>query len=249
MFCCVVVSFVVGYLVCLVMPDLRRRAFAAYMDYFTKAIDPMYETFKKEVFGPIKDIKSKIPELQKKHAIRILEIGVGTGTNFQFYPEGCHLVVVDPNPHFKKYYDANRAKFPQIKSEEIIVAGGENMDMVADNSIDVVVISLVLCSVNSTQQILQQVRRVLVPGGKLFFVEHIGEWDTKKHNFKKMFQDIFTYLRIWPYLFDGCELTRDTLKELEQAGFSKLNAKRKYAPIEHSFFQILNPHVVGNATK
>lgn len=48
-----------------------------------------------------------------------------SGTNFKFYPQGCHLVVVDPNPHFKSYYNKKRDQFPQIKSEEIIVSKGK----------------------------------------------------------------------------------------------------------------------------
>ena len=48
-----------------------------------------------------------------------------TGSNFQYFPDGCHLTVVDPNPNFRSYYNENRAKYPQIKSEEINVCGGK----------------------------------------------------------------------------------------------------------------------------
>uniref|UniRef100_A0A2P2I1Y4 Methyltransferase-like protein 7A n=1 Tax=Hirondellea gigas TaxID=1518452 RepID=A0A2P2I1Y4_9CRUS len=244
-----IISFVSGFLFCKFLPDLKHRWLAVFMAYFSSTMDPKLLAFKRGVFEPIKDIRSKLPEYQNSNSIKILEIGAGTGTNFQFYPEGCHLVVVDQNPHFRKYYENNRANFPQIKSEEIIVAAGENMDMVVDNSVDVVVISFVLCCVNRPKQFLQQVRRVLVPGGKLFFVEHIREWDGEAHGYRMILQDILTILRLWPILFDGCELNRETLQDIESAGFSEVNAEKKYGPIDYSVFQVFNSHLIGSATK
>lgn len=47
------------------------------------------------------------------------------GVNFAHYPNGSHLVVVDPNPNFKKYYEDNKKKFSDIQAEEIIVTTGE----------------------------------------------------------------------------------------------------------------------------
>ena len=45
--------------------------------------------------------------------------------NFEYYPDNSRFVAVDPNPHFKKYYDENRSKFSNIKSEEIYVCTGK----------------------------------------------------------------------------------------------------------------------------
>merc|ERR1711915_1048035 len=115
--------------------------------------------FKEEALKDLRTLKTLIPELQDTGSCRILEVGVGTGTNFQFYPDGTELTVVDPNPHFKSYYNNNREKFPNIKSEEIIIGYGENMDLIPDDSVDAVVITLVLCSVQDTAKVLQHVRR------------------------------------------------------------------------------------------
>lgn len=219
------------------------------MHYFNATADPSFVAFKKKAFADIVKVKSKLPEMQKLGSVKILELGVGTGTNFQFYPQECHLVVVDPNPHFAKYYNENRSKFPQIKSEEIIVSTGEEMNMVADESVDVVVISLVLCSVGDTKQILKQVLRVLVPGGKFFFIEHIREWDSEKHRGRQICQDLLTMTWVWPTLFDGCELNRETLKHIEAAGFSDVKAQKLYAPIDHPLFKIVNSQLLGYATK
>ena len=47
-----------------------------------------------------------------------------TGANFELYPNNTHLTVADPNPYFEKYFSENKAKFPNIKMETIIVAKG-----------------------------------------------------------------------------------------------------------------------------
>ena len=47
-----------------------------------------------------------------------------TGANFELYPNNTLLTVADPNPYFEKYFSENKAKFPNIKMETIIVAKG-----------------------------------------------------------------------------------------------------------------------------
>nr|XP_045611247.1 methyltransferase-like protein 7A [Procambarus clarkii] len=230
--------------------DFRRRYFAAFMNYrrVSQDMDVRIETMKKDVFSTLGTVVSHDPELRKHNAIKILEIGVGTGTNFAYYPERTRLVVVDPNPHFKAYYDNNRKKFPNIHSEDIIVSTGENIDMVADNSIDVVVSTLVLCSVDNINKVIQQILRVLAPGGKYYFYEHIKEFDTE-HSTRQKIQIFLTSTGIWPFLFDGCYLTRDMLEAIQQAGFSKVQALRFHSPVDHFVFQLVKPCLKGVAEK
>uniref|UniRef100_A0A2P2I129 Methyltransferase-like protein 7A n=1 Tax=Hirondellea gigas TaxID=1518452 RepID=A0A2P2I129_9CRUS len=244
-----IVTFALGFVFCKLLPDLKFRFHAFVKVKLMSNPQPLYFAFKEELLGKIKNVKSKFPEHQKTNSIRILEVGVGIGTNFKFYPDGCHLVVVDPNPHWEQYYNSNRSKFPQIKSQDIIVAYGEDMYMVPDESVDVVVITKVMCSVRNIKKMLQQVRRVLVTGGKLFFIEHIREWDAKNHGYRLFLQDFLSLLRIWPNMFSGCELNRETLKDVEAAGFSSVEAEKKHAPITHPIFQISGSQVVGIATK
>ncbi|XP_063606092.1 thiol S-methyltransferase TMT1A-like [Penaeus indicus] len=231
------------------LPNLRRRWFAYFMYMFTKEKDAKIEELKKDLFASMKDIVSQDPELRKQNSIRILEIGVGTGVNFSHYPDGSRLVVVDPNPHFKSYYNDNRKKFPNIQAEEILVTTGEKMDMVPDNSIDVVVMTLVLCSVTGTEEIMKEILRVLVPGGKFYFLEHIREFDSENHGTRQKIQDLLTRIGLWPFLFDGCCLNRDMLPVIEAAGFSKVNGERFYAPVNSFFFQLIKPHLKGTAEK
>lgn len=229
---------------------VHDRWFPWVMHFCSKDIFLPLEEVKKELFASMASIVSHDPELQKKKAIRILEIGVGTGVNFAHYPNGSHLVVVDPNPNFRKYYEDNKKKFPDIQAEEIIVTTGDKMDMVKDNSVDVVVVTLVLCSLDKVEATLKEILRVLTPGGKFYFMEHIVEFDLKKHWLRRKLQHVFTHwIPVWPFIFDGCCLDRDTLPPIQQAGFSSVHAQKYYAPVPNFIFEIESPNLKGVATK
>ncbi|KAB7493758.1 Methyltransferase-like protein 7B [Armadillidium nasatum] len=130
--------------------------FAAFMGYRSKYDLEIFDASKRELFKGIESTG-------KNKKFTLLEIGVGTGMNFGYYPNGTHLIVIDPNPHFKKYYDENRKKFSNIKSEEVIVTTGEEMNEIKPNSVNAVVISHLLCCVNDIPKVLHNIHRVLVP--------------------------------------------------------------------------------------
>lgn len=231
------------------MGDLRRRWFAAFVNWFNKDVDVKMQELKKDIFAELGSSVSHFPDLRKSGGLKILEIGVGTGTNFEFYPEGTKLIVVDPNPHFKQYYNENRKKYPNIESEEIIVSTGEEMYMVPDDSVDVVVVTLVFCSVQDTPRVLRQILRVLVPGGKFYFLEHIAEFDTARHALRRRIQNTLTRSGVWPFVFDNCHLNRDFMKDLRGAGFSTVKAERFHNHITHPIFQLIQPCLKGVAVK
>ena len=118
---------------------------------------------KRQHFDSMKDHKSADPELRKKGVLRILEIGPGPGYNFEFYPPNSQLTVAEVNPFFKKQFFAKQSQHPLIKMERFIVGFAEDMKDVADNSIDIVVSTMVLCSVRSIEGALQEIQRVLAP--------------------------------------------------------------------------------------
>lgn len=95
--------------------------------------------------------------------LRLLEIGCGSGANFRFYPDGCTVICTDPNPHFHKYLRRSMDANPHLTYEEVAVVSGEDMEEFEDESMDVVVGTLVLCSVQSVPQVLREVLRVLRP--------------------------------------------------------------------------------------
>lgn len=111
-----------------------------------------------------KELFRSLPDFSKPGGqLTLLEIGCGTGTNFQFYPPGCKVICTDPNPQFQKYLKKGMEDNDHLKYERFVVASGENMASVEDGSVDVVVCTLVLCSVSNTRQTLREVHRILRP--------------------------------------------------------------------------------------
>ncbi|XP_014414665.1 methyltransferase-like protein 7B isoform X1 [Camelus ferus] len=112
---------------------------------------------KRELFSQIKGLAGASGK------VALLELGCGTGANFQFYPSGCRITCLDPNPNFEKFLTKSMAENRHLEYERFVVAFGEDMKQLADGSMDVVVCTLVLCSVQSPRKVLQEVHRVLRP--------------------------------------------------------------------------------------
>lgn len=112
---------------------------------------------KREIFSQIKGLAGASGKMA------LLELGCGTGANFQFYPSGCRITCLDPNPNFEKFLTKSMAENRHLEYERFVVAFGEDMKQLADGSMDVVVCTLVLCSVQSPRKVLQEVQRVLRP--------------------------------------------------------------------------------------
>uniref|UniRef100_A0A3B4CBG8 Methyltransferase type 11 domain-containing protein n=1 Tax=Pygocentrus nattereri TaxID=42514 RepID=A0A3B4CBG8_PYGNA len=172
--------------------------------------------------------------------LRLLEVGCGSGANFQHYPSGCKITCTDPNPHFKEYLQKSMDKNDHLVYENFVVAPGEDLSVVEDNSMDVVVCTLVLCSVKNTPKVIKEATRVLRPGGAFFFLEHV---EADPSTWTYFFQHVFKPLMY--YVGDGCETTRATWKHLEAAGFSDLQLRHFQAPL----FFLVRPHILGYAVK
>ncbi|XP_040888850.1 methyltransferase-like protein 7A [Toxotes jaculatrix] len=198
-------------------------------------------SYNKKMHGNKKELFRSLPEFIKPGGqLTILEIGCGTGTNFQFYPPGSKVICTDPNPHFQKYLNKSMVENDHLVYERFVVASGEDMGSVEDESVDVVVCTLVLCSVNNIPQTLREAHRILRTGGAFFFIEHVAaDASTWAYFFQHIIQPG------WYYFGDGCEVTRETWKDLEAAGFSELNLRHIEAP----FFFAIKPHIVGYAIK
>ncbi|XP_041835441.1 methyltransferase-like protein 7A [Melanotaenia boesemani] len=173
--------------------------------------------------------------------LRLLEIGCGSGANFKFYPHGCTVICTDPNPHFEMYLQMSMDANKHLTYSTFLVLTGEDMKEVQDESMDVVVCTLVLCSVKNVQQVLQEARRVLRTGGAFYFLEHVV---SDPSSWTYFFQYVFEPL--WYYLGDGCMVTRTTWKDLEAAGFAGLHLRHIEAP-EVSL--MIRPHIMGYSIK
>jgi len=95
--------------------------------------------------------------------IVILEIGSGSGANFQYYPDGVQIICVEQNNMFEAPLRASVKRRPGVEISQFHVASAENMRDVASSSVDAVVSTKVLCSVCNVDRCLQEILRVLKP--------------------------------------------------------------------------------------
>ncbi|XP_047439952.1 methyltransferase-like protein 7A [Mugil cephalus] len=214
--------------------EIYKRIFPIYLYRISICYNKKMHDKKKELFRSLSEFTKPGGRLT------ILEIGCGTGANFEFYPPGCKVICTDPNPHFEKYLKKSMGENDQLTYERFVVASGEDMGSVEDESVDVVVCTLVLCSVVDVQQTLREAHRILRPGGALFFLEHVAaDPSTWVYFFQHVVQPL------WYYFGDGCEVIRETWKYLEDAGFSDLKLRHIEAPLT----ALIKPHIIGYAVK
>ena len=165
----------------------------------------------------------------------VLEIGGGTGANLTHYRDAERVVVSEPDPHMRRRLRTRLgdARVPVELSE----AGAEALPF-PDGSFDAVVSTLVLCTVPDQGAALGEIRRVLRPGGRLLFIEHVRAGDSTAR-----LQDRIE--PIWGFLLGGCHPNRDTVAAVARAGFELEAFERFYPPVP---FSRLTPHVQGVAT-
>ncbi len=166
----------------------------------------------------------------------VLEIGPGTGPNLSYYPHDIQWIGIEPNPYMHPYLQQQAERLGL--NIDVRTGNARHLDA-ENNSMDAVVSTLVLCSVPDLAGTLQEVLRVLKPGGRFLFIEHVaaprGTWLRRLQSGVKP---------IWKVLGDGCNPERETWIALENAGFESVNYQHFQAP-----FPIVSPHIEGVATK
>jgi SAM-dependent methyltransferase len=165
----------------------------------------------------------------------VLEIGGGTGANLAHYRDVDRVTIAEPDPFMRNKIGPKLedARVPV----EVASAGAEALPF-PDGSFDTVVSTLVLCTVPDQEAALDEVRRVLRPGGRLLFIEHVRATGSAAR-----WQDRLEPL--WRRLLGGCHPNRDTVAAIEDAGFEIETFESFYPPDPLSG---LMPHVQGSAT-
>jgi ubiquinone/menaquinone biosynthesis C-methylase UbiE len=133
---------------------------------------------------------------------RVLELGVGTGLNLPWYGEADEVVGVDPDPHMLKRARTRVSAAPCPVT--LVEAGAESLPF-DDGTFDSVVVGLSLCTIPDPRAALAEARRVLAPGGRLIFLEHVRA----ERPWAARLQDAVAPL--WWHLAGGCNLNRDTV--------------------------------------
>lgn len=181
---------------------LRRRAFAKLWASMDDPVDEQIAPAKDDVFADIGG--------------PIVEIGAGHGSNFARYPAGTHVTAFEPNTYMTEH-------LARAASQHGIVLDHRSSDLrdarLPSGSVPTVVSVLTLCSVPDRADLLAEIRRVLEPGGRLVFIEHIAETSsTRRRRFQKLVRPA------WRALCDGCDPHVHTDRLIAQAGFAHIDA-------------------------
>lgn len=204
------------------MKRIIQRGFAWGIDQVMRAYEPRIAHRKQALLGDLTG--------------RILEIGPGTGPNLKYFGPDVSWIGVEPNPFMHPYLRDEATR----NGLEVEIVEGSAMELpLEEGSVDVVVGTLVLCSVPDPVQVLNEVHRVLRPGGKYVFIEHVagpaGSWVARLQKFIKP---------IWRCCADGCHVDRRTWETVRQSPF-------KHIELEHFQlrFPVVGPHIMGVATR
>lgn len=166
----------------------------------------------------------------------VVEIGPGAGANLPYLKGDLRWIGVEPNPYARPYLE--RAAREAGVAFELREGSAERLP-VANASADAVVGTLVLCSVPDVTTALQEIRRVLKPGGRFIFIEHVaapeGTWRRRLQRWVRP---------LWRVIADGCHPDRDTLSAIRAAGFARVEAEEFLAPVG-----LVAPHIAGIAVQ
>lgn len=166
----------------------------------------------------------------------VVELGAGVGANMRYLPADARLIAIEPNPYM--HTRLRRAARSHGVDLEIRSVVAERIDL-PDASADAVISSLVLCSVRDPDAVLAEIRRILRPGGRFSFAEHVA---AKPGTPTRWTQRILR--RPWAWVFEGCSCERGLASVIQSAGFASVDLSHYRI---RSPFLPFNTHIAGTA--
>jgi ubiquinone/menaquinone biosynthesis C-methylase UbiE len=139
----------------------------------------------------------------------VLDLGAGTGANLRHLRRASHVVAVEPAPAMRRQLATKAAGL--ALSVSVLGAQAEHLPL-RDATVDVVICTLVLCTVADLSASLAELRRVLRPGGLLVLFEHVSAGGLRGWVQRRV-------SRPWRWLYAGCHPGRDTASAVREAGF------------------------------
>ena len=166
----------------------------------------------------------------------VVELGSGVGANLRYLPSGARLIAIEPNRYMhSRLRRAARRRGVELEIRTVV---GERIDL-PDASTETVISSLVLCTVSDPAAVLAEIRRILLPGGRFSFAEHVV---ARPRTPTRWSQRILR--RPWAWAFEGCSCERDLTSLIASAGFTSvdINPYRIHSP-----FVPFNTQIAGTA--
>ncbi|TLP73181.1 class I SAM-dependent methyltransferase [Nesterenkonia sphaerica] len=171
---------------------------------------------------------------------RVIEIGAGEGSNFAHYPTTVtDVLAVEPEAHLRRLAEQRAAR---LDGRIRVVDGVAERLPAESDSFDAAVVSLVLCSVRDQPAALEEIRRVLRPGGRLRFFEHVAAPPATAHRWLQQLLDS----TLWPQVAGGCHTGRDTLANIRRSGLRLTQLERLRFPATRLPVPT-SPHIRGEA--
>lgn len=183
---------------------------------------------------------------------RVIEVGAGTGVNIGLYgPEIEDLTLVEPDPHMAARLrerlkagegaatgEGAEATSASLQAPKHLVEAPAEALPFADDTFDTAVATLVLCTIPDPVAAIAELARVLRPGGRLLFIEHVRSDDPGRARWQDRLE------KPWRFMADGCYCNRDTEATLRASAFEVETVEHGKMPKAVS---IVRPLIRGTA--
>ncbi|MGH3635292.1 MAG: class I SAM-dependent methyltransferase [Mycobacterium sp.] len=202
---------------------------------WAKVLARIYDPFL--YLGELCGMRRQRKEVLKQATGRILEVGAGTGLNLAHYPDDIdELLLTEPDPAMRARL---QRRVGRAGRQATVIGAPAGLLPVADESIDTVVCTLVLCTVPAPDAALREIARVLAPRGQLLFIEHVRAESAP-----------LAYLQDrlaapWRGFAGGCRCNRATGQLMQACGFELDAVEATW----HAMPMIVRPLIAGRATQ
>lgn len=160
-------------------------------------------------------------ELMKDLRGRVLEVGVGTGKNIEYYPDDIDIVAIDFS---EKMLEKAKEKKKRFNKDVILLNMDAQNIQFEDNTFDTVYTTCVFCSVPDPIKCLNEIRRVCRPNGKIIMIEHVRS----EKKVLGIIMDILNPIVVNTY---GANINRRTLENIKKSGFKNVEVTNLYGDI------------------
>ncbi|MGZ4995874.1 MAG: class I SAM-dependent methyltransferase [Methylobacter sp.] len=151
----------------------------------------------------------------------ILEVGVGTGKNFDYYPKDARITAIDFSEQMLK--QAQKKRDRKNVNVELELMDIQSLYF-ADNSFDTVICSFVFCSVPLPVKGLKEVYRVCKPGGQVLLLEHVVSSNSVVAAVMNLLNPVVVRLF-------GANINRNTVKNVKACAFTSVNVDERSGDI------------------